>query len=145
MGRTGSPADLLHGFRLESQQLRSPIATWWVLVSLVGTVIGLQGCAVDETEEQDSISDDEDLAALVALPYLSWTEEDVDPEQLGVTLWDGERAWSGLNLYTNDVNEAYLMDMEGRRLHTWSLSEDYNHCEYFELLAGGEIAVVCVS
>lgn len=114
-------------------------------MSLVGTALVLQGCAVEESAERDDIATDEDLTALVALPYLSWSEEDIDPEQLGVTLWDKERAWSGLNLYTNDVNEAYLMDMDGRRLHTWSLPDDYQHCEYFELLAGGEVAVVCVN
>jgi len=85
-----------------------------------------------------------DLAVFEALPYISWTEGDTDPEQRGVTLWDRERAWEGINLYTNDVNEAYLMDMAGRRLHTWTLPKKYRHCEHFELLPQGEVVVVCV-
>lgn len=102
---------------------------------MVGAAV-FWSCTVEEPA-------DEDLTALVALPYLSWSE-DADPEKLGVTLWDEERAWRGFNLYTNDVNEAYLMDMAGRRLHTWILPDGYTHCEHFELLVGAEIAVVCV-
>jgi hypothetical protein len=108
--------------------------------------LGLWGCANEPApvvpEETEAL--DEDLSALVALPYLSWSDQAADPEQLGVTLWDDERAWKGINLYTNDVNEAYLMDMAGRRLHTWTLPEKFTHCEHFELLAGGSIAMVCV-
>lgn len=85
---------------------------------------------------------DEDLTDLVALPYLSW-DEGADPTQRGVTRHDPERAWRGINLYTDDVREAYLMDMAGRRLHTWTLPEHYTHCEYFELLERGEIVAVC--
>lgn len=63
------------------------------------------------------------MAMFEALPYISWTEEDAKPEQSGVTRWDRDRAWEGVNLYINDVNEVYLMDMAGRRLHTWILPE----------------------
>lgn len=119
---------------------------------LLVLVLGLWSCT-EKTSPDVSAPDhdrdreqgaDEDLSALVALPYLSWSEEEIDPEQLGITHWDQVRAWDGINLYTNDVNEAYLMDMEGRRLHTWTLPEKYVHCEHFELLAGGRAAVVCV-
>jgi len=104
------------------------------------------GCAgaPDAKEKQDQTEVDEDLTALVALPYLSWSEEEANPKQQGVTLWDQERSWEGLNLYTNDVSEAFLMDMGGKRLHTWKLPDDYTHCEHFELLDGGSIVMVCV-
>jgi hypothetical protein len=86
---------------------------------------------------------DADITDLVALPYLSWSDEEADPSQLGVTLHDPDRAWDGINLYTNDVDEAYLMDMSGRRLHTWKIPEQYDHCEHFEVLPGGQILAVC--
>jgi len=108
--------------------------------------LGISGCTGEPTVEAPDAGDtaDEDFTALVALPYLSWSDEEADPEQLGVTLWDEERAWTGFNLYTNDVNEAYVMDMAGRRLQAWTLPEEYTHCEHFELLAGGSIGMVCV-
>jgi hypothetical protein len=108
----------------------------------VGAVVPW-GCAIDQAAEDDSTSVDEDLTALVALPYLSWSEDEADAEKLGVTLWEQERAWDGLNLYTNDVNEAYVMGMGGRRLHSWTLPQRFTHCEHFELLPGGEIVAVC--
>lgn len=42
-------------------------------------------------------------------------------ELRGVTLWDRERAFLGLNLYTSGhAPEAVLMDMEGRVVHRWT-------------------------
>jgi len=114
--------------------------------ALVALGFSLWGCAREPipAAPEAAATPDEDLSGLVALPYLSWSEREVDSEQLGVTFWNEERAWPGINLYTNDVNEAYLMDMAGRRLHTWTLPEKFTHCEHFELLAGGSIAMVCV-
>jgi hypothetical protein len=106
--------------------------------------VGWWSCAIEKAPGHDSTGGEEDLTDLVALPYLSWSDEQADPEKLGVTLWDEERAWAGFNLYTNDVNEAYLMDMGGRRVHTWALGAAYSHCEHFELLTDGEIVAVCV-
>ena len=58
-------------------------------------------------------------------------------------LHDRERAWQGVNLYTNDRDQAFLMDMDGKRLHTWRLPEtEQHHCEYAELLDDGDLAVV---
>jgi hypothetical protein len=123
-----------------------PTRDWRKSLALMALVAGLGACGDEGTPDtpEAAVAADEDLKALVALPYLSWTTEEADPEKLGVTIWDTERAWSGLNLYTNDVNEAYLMDMSGRRLHTWTLPEEFTHCEHFELLPGGGIVVVCV-
>ena len=81
-------------------------------------------------------------AALLALPYSDW-DEDTDPSQLGVTYFDPERAWPGWNLFTNDANEAYLVDLEGQRVHTWRAPRGMNHCELAELLDDGELFMVC--
>lgn len=82
-------------------------------------------------------------AALLALPYAGW-DADADAGQSGVVVHDEARAWPGLNLYTNDVDRAYLTDMSGRRLHTWRLPRGLRHCEHVEPLAAGEVLVVCV-
>ncbi len=94
----------------------------------------------DELEANEA-----DLQRLRALPYVAW-DEGADPELRGVLSWDESRAWSGYNLYTNDVDEAYLMDMSGRRVHRWKLPRTRNgHCEHVELLEDGEILAVCVN
>jgi hypothetical protein len=85
------------------------------------------------------------VEALRALPYVHWSGG-ADTEKRGVVLHDRERAWPGVNLYTNDRDQAFLMDMDGRRLHTWRFPESrQQHCEYAELLADGNLAVVCVN
>jgi hypothetical protein len=51
-----------------------------------------------------------------------------------------------LNLYTNDRDAAYLMDMDGRRVHTCRIPETrQQHCEHAEPLGSGKLAVVCVN
>ena len=90
-------------------------------------------------------ANEEDLQRLRALPYVAW-DEGADPELRGVLSWDESRAWSGYNLYTNDVDEAYLMDMGGRRVHRWKLPKTRRgNCEHVELLEDGEILVICVN
>jgi hypothetical protein len=106
-------------------------------------LLGLSGCGGADPNSNAEIEPDADLTDLLALPYLSWSDEEADPSQLGVTVNDSERAWQGVNLYTNDVNEAYLLDMSGRRLHTWKLPEQYDHCEHFEVLPRGQLVGVC--
>lgn len=60
---------------------------------------------------------------LAALPYLQGYE--AAPTQKGVTVHDPERAQQGLNLVTSGHGpEAFLMDMDGRPLHTWRLAAE---------------------
>ncbi|HEX9801308.1 MAG TPA: arylsulfotransferase family protein [Thermoanaerobaculia bacterium] len=106
---------------------------------------GATRAAPDRREGVEAKSRDENdaLAALEALPYLTWNER-ADPSVRGVTRHLPELAWDGLNLYTNDVDAAYLVDMDGRRLHEWKLPAGSKHCEHVELLAGGNLLAVCV-
>jgi len=64
------------------------------------------------------------LELLQALPYVAGTF-DPHPERKGVTLYDRQRAFPGLNLYS-PANEtaAYLVTMDGRVVHRWSRDED---------------------
>jgi hypothetical protein len=63
---------------------------------------------------------DEDLAqALGELGYAEWAETDL-PDVAGVVRHDRERAWDGLNLFKSPGSvETFLMDMDGRVVHTW--------------------------
>ena len=55
---------------------------------------------------------------LTALGYPSATVEAA--EEHGITVYDPDRAYGALNLYTSGhAPEAYLMDMGGAVLHTW--------------------------
>jgi len=66
-----------------------------------------------------SISTSEQLQSL---PYSNWSpikEEDLGKS--GVVHHDPAQAYPGVNLYNSRrKNEAYLMDMQGRILHTWT-------------------------
>ncbi|HEX2463687.1 MAG TPA: arylsulfotransferase family protein [Thermoanaerobaculia bacterium] len=113
-------------------------------LALLGAALVISlACASPESDA--GAGRDRGVEALRALPYVHWSAG-ADAKLRGVVLHDRERAWSGVNLYTNDRDRAYLMDMDGRRLHTWRLpATDQQHCEYAELLGGGKLAVVCVN
>ena len=91
----------------------------------------------------DAEGGEADVEALRAIPYLEFSLE-TDPSKLGVTIWDEERAWAGVNLYVSG-REAVLLAMNGRRLHTWDIPKGHDNCEYFELLDDGDMVLVCVS
>lgn len=101
--------------------------------------LALAGC---QTASEEAPSVDDDLESLAAVPYLKWSEDEADALLSGVTQWERERAWDGVNLFTNDRDELYLMDMSGRLLHKWTLPPGFE-CEYFDLLAGGQAIAVC--
>ena len=58
------------------------------------------------------------MARLQSIGYLSGYE--MASDRSNITVFDPEKADSGLNLYTSgDSPSAVLMDMDGRSLHTW--------------------------
>lgn len=82
------------------------------------------------------------LSSLQSLPYVAWTEEDVDRSKSGVVKHDQSKAFAGYNIYTNDVDQVFIMDMQGQRVHSWKLPGKF-HCEFAELLDEGQILVIC--
>ncbi|MBD3349381.1 MAG: hypothetical protein GF400_09340 [Candidatus Eisenbacteria bacterium] len=59
-----------------------------------------------------------EIERLEAIGYLSGTRP--APERSGVTVYDANRAWRGLNLVLSGHDaSAYLMDMNGNILHEW--------------------------
>jgi hypothetical protein len=66
----------------------------------------------------------ERLSELLALPYLSGSRE-APPEAANVTVYDQERAFAGINLYTSGhAPAAFAVDMMGRVLHQWRFDID---------------------
>ena len=82
------------------------------------------------------------FAHLRDLGYVDW-DEGADTALVGVTSHDPARVSPGYDVYTNDVDEAYLCDLAGRRLHTWRLA-GARHMETFELLPDGGIVALSV-
>lgn len=73
-----------------------------------------------------------------------WSPPSEDIRNSGVVTYEKQKAFQGLNLYNSrNSAEAYLMDMEGHRFHTWrsteSADEDWQH---MELLEDGDLLVV---
>ncbi len=76
---------------------------------------------VSPTPALPADGDPEELARLLSLPYSAGGAE--AGARSGITHFDRERAWPGLNLYTSgDGPEVRLVDMEGRLLHRWRLA-----------------------
>ena len=92
-----------------------------------------------ELEEDER---EELLEELLGLSYVGW-DTGADPRLSGVTLHDEARAWPGYNIYALGGGTVDLLDMEGRRVHSWRVSETKRRCPYAELLADGTLGVVC--
>jgi len=84
------------------------------------------------------------LEELRSLPYLSWSQEDIDQKQSGVMRYDKKKAFDGYNLYTDDSSYAYLMNMTGQIVYSWRFPPPPGKWEYFRLLDNGDIVALCV-
>lgn len=74
------------------------------------------------------------LDVLKSLPYLTWVPAEGNIEQKGVVAHIPDLAYRGLNIYTySDSSRAYLMDMFGRVIHTWSSGMyPWHHVEMYD-------------
>jgi hypothetical protein len=97
-----------------------------------------------QVDAAEKLPDKDSYEFLQALPYVQWSDAKGTERKKSVTLYDRKLASPGYNLYTNDEDEAYLMDMNGNRINTWNLTGK-NNCEYAELLKDGSLLVVCAN
>src|SRR5262245_55890507 len=65
-----------------------------------------------------------EIEQLQALPYTQWSDRKADPKQNGVKILDAAQVSPGYNLYTDGVNIAYLMDIQGHTLRSWKLGRN---------------------
>ncbi|MFH1403778.1 MAG: arylsulfotransferase family protein [Candidatus Altiarchaeota archaeon] len=93
---------------------------------------------------RDSPSADPSTERLVDLGYASWA--DVSPEDLnksGVTYYDRRNAYDGLNFYaSNTMTKAYLIDMDGRVVHSWDFNVPTEPWKHVELADNGNVFLV---
>jgi hypothetical protein len=88
-----------------------------LILSLPATAPG-QGHAPGKADRPPS-SDAENAEQLRAVGYSAWSEAGATSALSGVTRNEPAKSYRGYNLYTDYTDAAYLMDMEGKIVHTW--------------------------
>ncbi len=111
----------------------------FVSVGIVVAVIALLRTGEPVTDQGAS---EQTRMALKSLPYLDWHPVSIaDIEKRGVTVYEQDRAYEGLNVYNHDSRPmCYLMDMSGAVLHVWSRPETNWHD--VEPMRNGDLLVV---
>jgi hypothetical protein len=85
--------------------------------------------------------------ALNSLPYVGWTPAEEDINKKGVTKYDAEKAFDGINLFMSaGGTEVHLIDMQAKPLHTWSIRHTgHRFHEMAELLPNGDLLAIVYS
>jgi len=90
----------------------------------------------------DGVGDVDSRDRLVSLPYVGHAESDPFPQKSGVTYYDRNRSYAGVNLYVPlYATEAVLMGMDGGIIHNWSY-DTYLGWHYAELTPDGGLIFV---
>jgi hypothetical protein len=85
-----------------------------------------------------------DVAAMEALPYQAFVEDEQHGDRSGVVTYDRKTAAAGLNLYNSYYQAgAVLLDMDGRPLHTW-LPKGTNPQWHYVTLGGNGDLLICI-
>jgi hypothetical protein len=64
------------------------------------------------------------LDQLRSVPYISVTPDTVDVRISGVTVYKPDKTHDGYHIYCSRTSpEVYLMDMNGKRVHTWTFTK----------------------
>ncbi len=118
-----------------------PLLLLWVGPGLLA--LGGVSCRPAEVEETAAPPlSEEEMDRLRALPYLEFAEEPAGPQD-GVVVHDPDRAWPGYTLFTTRaLCRADLVDMEGRRVHSWVDSGECSVWVRGELQPDGDLLVV---
>ncbi len=111
---------------------------------------------IEATSEENLTEDQKaELERLRSIGYLTGSVE--APDRSGVTIYDRDRTWNGLNFYTSGHEPcAILMDMEGNVLHEWTcaflkawpemageaLNENSQYWRFAHLFDNGDVIAV---
>ncbi len=93
------------------------------------------------TYEHSELSSTE---ALKSLPYLAWTPAKETIQKSGVTKYDRKHSFKGINIYNSShLSAAYLIDMAGNILHTWSAKIDKDDSwHHIEMCKNGDLLAI---
>ena len=79
-----------------------------------------------EKAPQDSLGWEQRLEQLRAVPYVGLSDEETEPQDTGIKIYNPEKAWDGYNLYCiRSAGAAYLMDNHGREVHRWTYRQNH--------------------
>jgi hypothetical protein len=92
-----------------------------------------------------SIDDERaELEAMNSLPYQSYVVDDQTANQDGVVAFDKKTAAPGLNLYNSYYQAgAWLLDMNGKRLHAWQPAASNPNWHFVAACGNGDL-LVCI-
>jgi len=92
-----------------------------------------------------SIDDERaELEAMNSLPYQSYVEDEQTANQNGVVAYNKKAAAPGLNLYNSYYQAgAWLLDMNGKRLHAWRPEKSNPHWHLVAACGNGDL-LVCI-
>jgi len=113
-------------------------------IGLIGFLIILGVIFIRSRAPSMDLGHPADPENIKSLPYMAWTSVGVEVEKKGVVKYKKKKAFEGINLYNSgDLSEAYLLDMQGNRLHTWSLpSEGTEDWHMTKLTPNGDLLVI---
>jgi len=86
------------------------------------------------------------IKTLQTLPYISWVPAEESIDKAGVTQYDPDLAFEGINLYpSQSLHQAYLFDMQGDILHIWAreIKQDRGW-RHVEMCKNNDLLVVTV-
>ena len=117
------------------------VATRKALVLLAGAALAVSGLLLVRCEQREG---EPQIEALKSLPYLTWSPMDEDSAFSGVVVHEADQACPGLNLYcSRNRAAAYLIDMEGRLVHSWSSPEtNPEPWQHVEMTASGDLLAI---
>ena len=107
---------------------------WAALAVAVVALSIIATSALAQTDEERR------LEAIKALPYVTWTEKEVDEREHGVTHYDSLLAYDGYTLYVGKTH-ATLVDMMGDEVHTWS-NPELKRLEHVKMMEDGHAYVL---
>jgi hypothetical protein len=131
------------GFKRPDQPTALTLSLRWPIF-LSAIIFSATICSAAEND-QDVPSDwQQRLEMLRSVPYLGLSQSEAAKGDTGVVLHDADRTWPGYQLACRlSAGEAYLMDMEGRKVHRWRYPPGpYGGEDHAILLDNGDVVVI---
>jgi len=81
-------------------------------------IIEFIGCT--KNTKNETLNKNQNKEKLMALPYVGYVKDDLNPEFKGVKIYDKNQTFEGYTLYVSrHIQQAKLIDMQGNTVHIW--------------------------
>jgi hypothetical protein len=117
-----------------------------ILFIFIVVILGVVGSITIKSGSIEGDNSIDKSRSLQTLPYVSWVPAGESIDKIGVTQYDPNLAFEGINLYpSKQLQEAYLIDMQGDVLHKWAKSvEGDRGWRHVEMCKNKDLLVVTV-